>query len=82
GTAYKIRYLYNAKSGSLTRTLPGRQLAYSYANPNRIPVGTRVIAKYKDEDPKNMTISGSFYVGIIAEIPTAANKHRWGHMYF
>lgn len=57
--------------------MPGRQLAYFEPCATRIPVGTRIIAKYKDDDPKNTTISGSFYVGIVAEIPTAANKYRW-----
>lgn len=56
--------------------MTGRQLAYYASCPTRIPVGTRVIAKYRDDDPKNTTISGAFYVGIVAEIPTAANKYR------
>lgn len=76
-TLYKIRYNRYAKGGGLPRIIPGRQLAYAEKCPTRIPVGTRVIAKYKDEDPKNSTISGSFYVGIVAEIPTAANKYRY-----
>ncbi|XP_064090855.1 LOW QUALITY PROTEIN: histone-lysine N-methyltransferase SETDB1-like [Macrobrachium nipponense] len=75
-TLYKIRY-NRTKGGGLPRVIPGRQLAYAGKCPTRIPVGTRVIAKYKDEDPKNSTISGSFYVGIVAEIPTAANKYRY-----
>ncbi|XP_068205106.1 histone-lysine N-methyltransferase eggless-like isoform X2 [Palaemon carinicauda] len=75
-TLYKIRY-NRTKGGGLPRVIPGRQLAYSSKCATRIPVGTRVIAKYKDEDPKNSTISGSFYVGIVAEIPTAANKYRY-----
>lgn len=50
------------------QVVPGRQLAYNQPCNTRIPVGTRVIAKYKDDDPKNTTISGSFYVGIVAEV--------------
>lgn len=61
----------------MPRVMEGRQLAYYEPCATRIPVGTRIIAKYKDDDPKNTTISGSFYVGIVAEIPTAANKYRW-----
>ncbi|KAK7076102.1 hypothetical protein SK128_017129 [Halocaridina rubra] len=76
-TLYRIRYHRNAKGSGVPRVLPGRQLAYYDKCPTRIPVGTRVIAKYKDEDPKNSTISGSYYVGVVAEIPTAANKYRY-----
>lgn len=75
-TSYKIRYNRNAKSSGQTAIMTGRQLAYYASCPTRIPVGTRVIAKYRDDDPKNTTISGAFYVGIVAEIPTAANKYR------
>ncbi|XP_045118672.1 histone-lysine N-methyltransferase eggless-like isoform X3 [Portunus trituberculatus] len=76
-TNYRIRYNRNAKGGGLPRIIPGRQLAYYEPCATRIPVGTRIIAKYKDDDPKNTTISGSFYVGIVAEIPTVANKYRY-----
>lgn len=76
-TSYKIRYNRNAKSSGQTAIMTGRQLAYYASCPTRIPVGTRVIAKYRDDDPKNTTISGAFYVGIVAEIPTAANKYRY-----
>lgn len=76
-TIYRIRYNRNAKSAGLSKVMPGRQLAYFESCATRIPVGTRIIAKYKDDDPKNTTISGSFYVGIVAEIPTAANKYRY-----
>lgn len=76
-TTYKIRYNRNSKGSGLPRVMPGRQLAYINPCATRIPVGTRVIAKYRDDDPKNTTISGSFYVGIVAEIPTAANKYRY-----
>ncbi|XP_069953644.1 histone-lysine N-methyltransferase eggless isoform X3 [Cherax quadricarinatus] len=76
-TTYKIRYNRNAKGSGLPRIMPGRQLAYINPCATRIPVGTRVIAKYRDDDPKNTTISGSFYVGVVAEIPTAANKYRY-----
>lgn len=75
-TTYRIRYNRNAKGAGLPRVMSGRQLAYFEPCATRIPVGTRIIAKYKDDDPKNTTISGSYYVGIVAEIPTAANKYR------
>ncbi|XP_064085196.1 LOW QUALITY PROTEIN: histone-lysine N-methyltransferase eggless-like [Macrobrachium nipponense] len=76
-TLYKIRYNRNAKGSGTPHVLPGRQIAYYDKCSTRIPVGTRVIAKYKDEDPKNSAVSGSFYVGVLAEIPTAANKYRY-----
>lgn len=76
-TLYKIRYNRNAKGSGTPHILPGRQIAYYDKCSTRIPVGTRVIAKYKDEDPKNSAVSGSFYVGVLAEIPTAANKYRY-----
>ncbi|XP_076034756.1 histone-lysine N-methyltransferase eggless-like [Oratosquilla oratoria] len=73
---YKIRYQKHSKGGGLPRIMAGKFLAYHHVCLTRIPVGTRVIAKYKDEDSKNV-ISGSFYVGIVAEVPTAANKFRY-----
>ncbi|KAL7647262.1 UNVERIFIED_CONTAM: hypothetical protein RMT77_002520 [Armadillidium vulgare] len=75
--SYKICYVKNNHAEKvLGRTIPGRHIAYFNACPTRIPVGTRIIARYKDEDQKPME-GGSFYVGIIAEIPTGANKHRY-----
>ncbi|XP_068203468.1 histone-lysine N-methyltransferase eggless-like isoform X1 [Palaemon carinicauda] len=77
-TFYKV--IYNStstKSSGSVRVLPGRQIAYFDKCLTKIPVGTRVIGKYKDEDPQNLAMSGSFYVGVLAEIPTAANKYRY-----
>ncbi|KAK4320792.1 hypothetical protein Pmani_008367 [Petrolisthes manimaculis] len=76
-TLYRIRYNRNTKSSGLPKVMAGRHLAYFNPCATRIPVGTRIIAKYRDDDPKNTTISGSYYVGIVAEIPTAANKYRY-----
>ncbi|CAL4102200.1 unnamed protein product, partial [Meganyctiphanes norvegica] len=74
-TLYKIRY--NRKGPGHPRIIEGRQLAYFDPCPTRISVGTRVIGKYRDDDPKHTAVTGSYYIGIIAEIPTPANKLRY-----
>lgn len=74
---YKVCYSRNSMNEKiLGRAITGKNLAYYYPCPTRIPVGTRIIAKYKDEDQKEMD-GGFFYVGIVAEIPTVANKYRY-----
>ena len=65
--------------GNNKRELTGRQLAYYEVCLTRLIVGTRVIARYKDDKTGNKTGSamvGSFYVGIVAEVPTIANKYK------
>lgn len=74
-TMYKIRY--NRKGPGHPRIMEGRQLAYYDPCPTRVSVGTRVIGKYRDDDPKHTAVTGSYYIGIIAEIPTPANKLRY-----
>ncbi|XP_076063214.1 histone-lysine N-methyltransferase eggless-like isoform X2 [Oratosquilla oratoria] len=74
---YKVQYQRHSKGGSVPMEKIGRHLAYFDPCPTRIPVGARIVARYRDDESKNMVISGSFYVGIVSEVPTAANKYRY-----
>lgn len=78
-TIYEVRYTRNL-SINPSRMLTGKQLAYEKYCPTRLIVGTRVIARYKDDQTGNKTdilSQGSFYVGIVAEVPTVANKYKY-----
>lgn len=78
-TTYDVRYTRNLTVAS-ARKLTGRQLAYDYVCRTRLIVGTRVIARYKDDQnngKNDMQPQGSFYVGIVAEVPTVANKFKY-----
>ncbi|XP_018016350.2 LOW QUALITY PROTEIN: histone-lysine N-methyltransferase SETDB1-like [Hyalella azteca] len=84
-TRYMVRYnRFQAEMKELT----GRQLAYEYQCATRLVVGTRVIARFRDEekngrkdDQKNgrhdTSSTNGFYVGIVAEVPTVANKFKY-----
>ncbi|XP_049839589.1 histone-lysine N-methyltransferase eggless-like isoform X2 [Schistocerca gregaria] len=69
-SAYKIRYEY--RKSSYLKVVPGKHLAYSTPSKVRLPVGTRVIALFQDEGPKE-----NYYAGVIAEPPKSMNKYRY-----
>ncbi|KAF2359319.1 hypothetical protein FHG87_009930, partial [Trinorchestia longiramus] len=76
-SVYVVRYNRNVAANSV-RELTGRQLAYEYPSVTRLIVGTRVIARYRDEQMARGEAShSSFYVGIVAEVPTVANKYKY-----
>ena len=56
-----------------SKFVSGKQLAYSSELSVRVPIGSRVIAVYKDEDEE----TGDFFPAVIAECPTEANKNRY-----
>jgi len=63
------------------KELTGRQVAFK--RPVRLtekqqglPVGTRVIAKFKDLLNTDKEVDGMLYAGITAELPKASNKFR------
>ncbi|KAK7864464.1 hypothetical protein R5R35_011697 [Gryllus longicercus] len=67
---YKVRF--ESRKSSTVKTVTGKQLAYSTPSPVRLPVGTRVIALFRDEWAKEC-----YYAGIVAEPPKAVNKFRY-----
>ncbi len=56
---------------------PFRHLAYSEPARVRLPVGTRVIAVYRDPTDANTLSRDDFYSGIVAEPPKTMNKYRY-----
>ncbi|KAB7505127.1 Histone-lysine N-methyltransferase eggless, partial [Armadillidium nasatum] len=51
------------------KIVSAKNLAYFHESSVRVPLGTRIIA--------SVEYSKCFYVGIVAEIPTVANKYRY-----
>ncbi|XP_014776504.1 histone-lysine N-methyltransferase eggless isoform X1 [Octopus bimaculoides] len=66
---FKIKF-----DGKGTKVLGAKHVAF-YENWNiPIKVGSRVVAMYRDEEANPST---SFYAGIVAEVPTNRNRHRF-----
>ncbi|XP_017890661.1 histone-lysine N-methyltransferase eggless [Ceratina calcarata] len=59
------------KYNSVVKSVSGKQIAAAVVSPVIIPIGTRVIAMFKDMNSSN------FYCGVIAEPPKATNKYRY-----
>ncbi|CAH0395429.1 unnamed protein product [Bemisia tabaci] len=72
---YKIRPEPVKKYSDAYRSVFGKFLAYYHPASVRLPVGTRVIAIFKEENDKGK--SDKFYAGVIAEIPKSINKFRY-----
>ena len=51
-------------------------MAYSTPSQIQLPLGTRIIAQYKEEVKGTNNIP-SFYAGIVAETPSDGNKQRY-----
>lgn len=62
--------LLQKKYNSVIKTVSGKQIAATIISQVIIPVGTRVVAIFKD-------VSSNFYSGVIAEPPKATNKYRY-----
>lgn len=69
---YKVRTESSYRS-QCTKTVTGKQMAYSKPSAVRYPVGTRVIAVFQNTDSPGKE---AFYVGLIAEPPKHLNKFR------
>lgn len=52
------------------KTVSGKLLATTEVSKVMIPVGTRVVAIFRDD------VSNNYYSGIIAETPKSINKYR------
>lgn len=59
----------------LVKNVVGRYLALPDPSPVRLPVGTRIIAAFKDEGKPFS--KDNFYSGIVAEPPKSMNKFRY-----
>ena len=62
--------------GTQSKVLQRKHLAYSTRAEVRLPVGTRVIAKFKEHGASNLT-EEEYYSGIIAEPPKVMNRYRY-----
>lgn len=58
------------------RTMDLKHIAYSTPSQVQLPLGTRIIAQYKEE-VKGTNIPPSYYAGIIAETPSNDNQQRY-----
>ncbi|OAD54674.1 Histone-lysine N-methyltransferase eggless [Eufriesea mexicana] len=63
--------LLQKKYNSVIKSVSGKQIAAAVTSQVIIPVGTRVVAVFKDVSSSN------FYSGVIAEPPKATNKYRY-----
>lgn len=70
-TKLKIKF-----DGKGTKVLDGKHVSFFENWSNPVRVGSRVVgmSRYRDEETTN---SMSFYAGIVAEVPTNRNKHRF-----
>lgn len=64
------------------RQLCLKQIAYNVPCPFILPVGTRIIAKFKDELNTDPDSDGHYYAGIIAEPPKLTSKNRLTFFFF
>ncbi|XP_021950413.1 histone-lysine N-methyltransferase eggless isoform X1 [Folsomia candida] len=62
--------------GGLKR-VTAKQIAYNIPCPFILIVGTRIIAKFRDELKMEPIGDGQYYAGIVAEHPTPQNKFRY-----
>ncbi|XP_046383307.1 histone-lysine N-methyltransferase eggless isoform X2 [Ischnura elegans] len=78
---YRIKYEQSYRKGQQVKIVTGRQMAYSYQCPTRIPVGTRVIAIFREDENSNSNKVGmpkeSYYCGVTAENPRSTNNFRY-----
>ncbi|XP_050588559.1 histone-lysine N-methyltransferase eggless isoform X2 [Bombus affinis] len=63
--------LLQKKYNSVIKSVSGKQIAAAVTSQVVIPIGTRVVALFKDVSSSN------FYSGVIAEPPKATNKYRY-----
>ncbi|XP_013420322.1 histone-lysine N-methyltransferase SETDB1-like [Lingula anatina] len=68
---HRYRVKFDSKG---MKVLSGKHIAYFDPCTGTLPVGTRVVALYKDEEA---TPSTSFYAGIVAEPPNVRNNNRF-----
>lgn len=69
---YKVKYSKDDDNSGIPKVISFKNIAYFKECSLRIPVGTRVITSVVANNQNK-----SFYVGIVAESPSAANKYRY-----
>ncbi|XP_058815373.1 histone-lysine N-methyltransferase eggless [Topomyia yanbarensis] len=81
---YKINFLHNQGGGSAPiKVVPAKYLAYRHSFNVKLPLGTRVIARFDAGTTQpsykvaHVTKSNTFYPGIIAESFGKYNRHRY-----
>ncbi|KAK6643619.1 hypothetical protein RUM43_005129 [Polyplax serrata] len=72
-TSYRVR-LDSAQRGANTKVVTGKQLAYRTPSRVMYPVGTRVIALFKNAEALGKS---AYYAGVIAEPPKILNAYRY-----
>ncbi|KAG8238415.1 hypothetical protein J437_LFUL002872, partial [Ladona fulva] len=77
---YRIKYESSYRKGQIMKVVTGRQMAYSTPCPTRIPVGTRVVAIFRDDENSGRTkpagnTKESYYCGVVAECPKCNNNY-------
>ncbi|XP_055545071.1 histone-lysine N-methyltransferase eggless [Wyeomyia smithii] len=83
-TLYKVNFLHNQGGGNAPiKVVPAKFLAYRHSFNVKLPLGTRVIARFDAGTTQpsykltQATKSTSFYPGIIAESFGKYNRHRY-----
>lgn len=71
-TTYRVR-LETSYRGGTHKTVTGKQLAYRKPSRVRYPVGTRVIALFRNTESPG---KDAYYAGVIAEPPKVLNMYR------
>ncbi|XP_058451302.1 histone-lysine N-methyltransferase eggless [Malaya genurostris] len=81
---YKINFLHNQGGGSAPiKVVPAKYLAYRHSFNVKLPLGTRVIARFDAGTTQpsyklaHLNKSNTFYPGIIAESFGKYNRHRY-----
>jgi len=72
---YKLRFegFHAGKKSFQSKVLPPTQLAFTSPASVRLPVGTRCIGLFKEQQE----LPGAYYSGIVAEPPKVINKNRY-----
>jgi len=65
------------KNEATQKQVTAKQIAYNVPCPFMLPVGARIIAKFKDELKTEPIGNGQYYAGIIAEPPKNTNSFRY-----
>lgn len=77
-TLYKVKMeILGSRKQYSIKTVSGRHMAYPNPAQVRLPVGTRVIAVFQDDESGNQNKGGSYYSGLIAEPPKSNNRYRY-----
>ncbi|KAL7647252.1 UNVERIFIED_CONTAM: hypothetical protein RMT77_002510 [Armadillidium vulgare] len=66
---FRVQFVSEGVNEFGIKIVSAKNLAYFHESEVRVPLGTRIIA--------SVEYSKCFYVGIVAEIPTVANKYRY-----